>query len=88
MPSSKPATPITARANAAVLADLPFADTTDEANARRGLIATAAGAVTADDGRVVWDFDRWGFLDGDAAAFAAFLGLMDRFEFWFDIVTP
>ena len=66
MSTPKPASPVTARANAAVLADLPFADTTDEANARRGLIAEATGTVTADDGRVVWDFDRWGFLDGDA----------------------
>jgi alkyl sulfatase BDS1-like metallo-beta-lactamase superfamily hydrolase len=27
-------------------------------------------------------------IDGDAASFAGFLGLMDTFEFWFDIVTP
>ena len=66
MPTPKPATPVTARANAAVLADLPFSDTTDEENARRGFIAEATGQVTTDDGRVVWDFDRWRFLQGDA----------------------
>ena len=27
-------------------------------------------------------------IEGDAAAFADFLGLLDTFEFWFDIVTP
>ena len=27
-------------------------------------------------------------IDGDAAAFADFLGLLDTFEFWFNIVTP
>ena len=27
-------------------------------------------------------------IDGDAAAFAAFLGLLDTFDFWFAIVTP
>lgn len=27
-------------------------------------------------------------IDGDADAFEDFLGLLDDFEFWFDIVTP
>jgi len=27
-------------------------------------------------------------IDGDRAAFTRFLGLLDTFEFWFDIVTP
>ncbi|TQM13620.1 alkyl/aryl-sulfatase [Pseudonocardia kunmingensis] len=27
-------------------------------------------------------------IDGDGAAFTRFLGLLDTFEFWFDIVTP
>ena len=27
-------------------------------------------------------------IDGDAAAFADFLGMLDTFEFWFNIVTP
>ena len=27
-------------------------------------------------------------IDGDGAAFADFLGLLDSFEFWFNIVTP
>jgi alkyl sulfatase BDS1-like metallo-beta-lactamase superfamily hydrolase len=37
-----------------------------------------AGAVA--DGRLV--------IEGDAAAFMDFLGLLDDFEFWFNIVTP
>ena len=27
-------------------------------------------------------------IEGDRAAFTRFLGLLDSFEFWFDIVTP
>jgi alkyl sulfatase BDS1-like metallo-beta-lactamase superfamily hydrolase len=27
-------------------------------------------------------------IEGDAAAFEDFLGLLDDFEFWFNIVTP
>ncbi|MEA1902836.1 MAG: alkyl sulfatase dimerization domain-containing protein [Actinomycetota bacterium] len=62
----KPATESTARANAAVLGDLPFDDTTDFDNARRGLIAEASGQITNDAGQVVWDIDRWSFLEGEA----------------------
>jgi len=66
MPTPSPATTWTARANARVLEELPFEDTTDFDNARRGLIVESQGQITNAEGRVVWDMDRWGFLDGDA----------------------
>jgi alkyl sulfatase BDS1-like metallo-beta-lactamase superfamily hydrolase len=48
------------------MSDLPFADQTDFENASRGFIAALTpGVVTAADGRVVWDSDAYGFLDGD-----------------------
>ena len=41
-------------------------DRDDFANADRGLIGTLEPmVVTMPDGRVVWDMDAWGFLDGD-----------------------
>ena len=64
--SPKPATPATVAANRAVLDALPFDDETDFDNARRGLIAEATGQVVDADGNVVWDIDRWSFLEGDA----------------------
>jgi alkyl sulfatase BDS1-like metallo-beta-lactamase superfamily hydrolase len=64
----RPASPATARANGAVMRTLPFADETDFANARRGLIVEATGQVMADAGHVAWDFDRWAFLQGEAPA--------------------
>ena len=66
MTAPRPASVATSRRNAAVLAELPFADDTDFENARRGLIVEASGQVMADAGHVAWDFDRWAFLDGDA----------------------
>ena len=66
MSSPNPASTLTARANAAARAELPFADVTDFENARRGLIVEATGQIRADAGHVAWDFDRWGFLDGEA----------------------
>jgi alkyl sulfatase BDS1-like metallo-beta-lactamase superfamily hydrolase len=56
----------TARANASVLEELPFGDTTDFDNARRGLIAEGRGQITDTTGRVVWDIDQWAFLEGNA----------------------
>lgn len=44
----------------------PFEDRTDFENADRGFVAALVpGVVTAADGRVVWDGDAYGFLDGD-----------------------
>ncbi|KUJ37904.1 alkyl sulfatase dimerization domain-containing protein [Streptomyces sp. NPDC093228] len=49
----------------------PFEDRTDFENADRGFVsALVPGVVTADDGRVVWDADAYGFLDGDCPATA------------------
>jgi alkyl sulfatase BDS1-like metallo-beta-lactamase superfamily hydrolase len=54
-------------ANAAHLSSLPFSDTDDFTDADRGFIAKLEpGVITAADGRVVWDNDAYGFLEGDA----------------------
>jgi alkyl sulfatase BDS1-like metallo-beta-lactamase superfamily hydrolase len=46
--------------------ELPFHDRQDFDDADRGLIGQLdPGVVTADDGRVVWDNDAYGFLDGE-----------------------
>lgn len=66
MANRNPATTPTAAANASVLDQLPFDDDTDFENARRGLIVEGSGQIKSSDGRVVWDIDLWGFLDGDA----------------------
>ena len=42
-----------------------FGDRADFANSDRGFIGTLEPMVIkAADGRVVWDMDSWGFLDG------------------------
>ncbi|PSL02813.1 alkyl sulfatase BDS1-like metallo-beta-lactamase superfamily hydrolase [Haloactinopolyspora alba] len=66
MSDRKPATSATTVANARILETLPFADGTDVENARRGLISESTGKITNADGQVVWDLDRWNFLDGAA----------------------
>ena len=63
----KAATPTIESANAAHRESLPFADTSDFADADRGFLgALEPCVVTAADGRVVWDNDSYGFLRGDA----------------------
>ena len=48
------------------MSDLPFHDTTDFENADRGFVAALKPAVVkGPDGRVVWDNDAYGFLEGD-----------------------
>jgi alkyl sulfatase BDS1-like metallo-beta-lactamase superfamily hydrolase len=55
-----------AAANAAVRMRLPFADTDDFDDARRGWIGSLSDPVIrATDGRVVWDADAYAFLDAD-----------------------
>ncbi|MFC0314013.1 alkyl/aryl-sulfatase [Gordonia phosphorivorans] len=45
----------------------PFDDTRDFADSLRGFIATISpGAITAADGRVVWDCDSYDFVTGEA----------------------
>jgi alkyl sulfatase BDS1-like metallo-beta-lactamase superfamily hydrolase len=47
--------------------DLPFDDTRDFDDARRGLLAPLdQDAVRSEDGRPVWDIASFGFADGDA----------------------
>jgi alkyl sulfatase BDS1-like metallo-beta-lactamase superfamily hydrolase len=54
-------------ANAALLDALPFGDRQDLDDATRGLIGRLEPCVIrAADGRVVWDNDSYGFLDGPA----------------------
>jgi alkyl sulfatase BDS1-like metallo-beta-lactamase superfamily hydrolase len=65
--TSKPPTTAIAAAHAEHLKSLPFEDTADFADADRGFIAALTPCVVkAADGRVVWDNDAYGFLDGDA----------------------
>ena len=63
----RPATPAIAAENARLTQTLPFHDTQDFEDARRGFIAALEPCViTAEDGRVVWDNDSYAFLTGDA----------------------
>jgi alkyl sulfatase BDS1-like metallo-beta-lactamase superfamily hydrolase len=67
MSTPKPASPTIVAQNSALLQTLPFSDTQDFDDATRGLVARREpGAITADDGRVVWDNDTYAFLQGDA----------------------
>ncbi|WUH20969.1 MBL fold metallo-hydrolase [Streptomyces sp. NBC_00448] len=62
----KPAQPTIAAANQQVTARLPFDDTRDLENAKRGFMGTARDNLIADGtGRTVWDLTAYGFLDGD-----------------------
>ncbi|MEU8899046.1 alkyl sulfatase dimerization domain-containing protein [Nocardia sp. NPDC048505] len=52
-----------------VAAELPFADTGDQADADRGFVAALEPGVVHDaDGNVVWDNDSYGFLHGTCPA--------------------
>ncbi|MCU1642084.1 MAG: hypothetical protein JWN03_2359 [Nocardia sp.] len=47
------------------LAEMPFNDTADQQDCDRGFIAALEPGVVHDaDGKVVWDSDTWGFLEG------------------------
>ena len=64
----KPASAATAAANRAVRGALPFDDTRDFANARRGLIAELPEGIAKDAaGRVVWNLADWNFLAAEEA---------------------
>ncbi|MFC7476146.1 alkyl/aryl-sulfatase [Dankookia sp. GCM10030260] len=69
MPSAaKPATAATAAANQAVLAELPFHDTADFAEAWRGHVAPLPdGVVRGTGGRLVWDLGEYRFLKAEQA---------------------
>lgn len=65
--TSKPAQPYIAAQQAQLRQQLPLDDTQDFADAKRGLIGRRApNAVTAADGKVVWDNDTYSFLEGEA----------------------
>lgn len=67
----KPATAFTIQANQAVAKSLALNDKADFADATRGLIATmGTPAVKSDEGKTVWDAQRFGFIQGDAPATA------------------
>jgi len=56
-------------ANERVAAEFPFANTTDFEDNDRGFIAELKpGVVTGPNGRVVWDSDSYGFLQGSCPA--------------------
>lgn len=65
MSTPRPAAPTIVRQHAEVRDRLPFHDTQDFEDARRGLVAPPAGPVTAADGRVVWDGSTYDFLEGE-----------------------
>jgi alkyl sulfatase BDS1-like metallo-beta-lactamase superfamily hydrolase len=66
MQSRPVSAPVSAQ-HAAALAQLPFSDSGDVEDADRGFIAALDPAVVrSSDGRVVWDNDSYGFLQGDA----------------------
>ncbi|MFZ4372398.1 MAG: alkyl/aryl-sulfatase [Mycobacterium sp.] len=63
----KAPTPAVESANAEQRDVLPFSDTADFADADRGFIgALEPCVIQAADGRVVWDNDSYGFVQGDA----------------------
>ena len=63
----KAPTPAIESANAEQRDVLPFSDTADFADADRGFIgALEPCVIKAADGRVVWDNDSYGFVQGDA----------------------
>lgn len=65
----KDATTATKEANAELLNQLPFDDTTDFDDAKRGLIAPLpAEVIKTADGAVVWDPQKYNFIAQDAAA--------------------
>ncbi len=63
-----PATDATAKTNAAVVKALPFDDTRDFDNARRGLIASPEKLIVKSErsGQVIWDQHRYAFEQGEA----------------------
>ncbi len=63
----KPATAITAELNQAWLQRLPFSDTADFDDARRGLLEPFEGVIANAEGREVWNRRAYDFLDGKAA---------------------
>jgi alkyl sulfatase BDS1-like metallo-beta-lactamase superfamily hydrolase len=67
MSGRKPASAITARRNREALASLPPGPEEDFEEARRGLVAPFSPAtVKSESGRLAWDLESYGFLEGEA----------------------
>ena len=63
----KPVEPVIQAAHRQAAEALPFTDTSDYDDAGRGFIAALSpGVVSASDGRVVWDSDKYSFITGAA----------------------
>jgi len=65
--SPRSASSATVAANRAWVSRLPFSDTRDFDNARRGFLGSLDEPIRQEDGTVVWDPARYAFLDGEAA---------------------
>jgi alkyl sulfatase BDS1-like metallo-beta-lactamase superfamily hydrolase len=66
--AARDADPATKAANAAMAAQLPFADTADFEAAKCGLIATVPeGIVRTGGGTVLWNLGEYAFIDGELA---------------------
>jgi alkyl sulfatase BDS1-like metallo-beta-lactamase superfamily hydrolase len=66
--AARDAEPATKAANAAMAAQLPFADTADFEAAKCGLIATVPeGIVRTGGGTVLWNLGEYAFIDGELA---------------------
>ena len=69
LPVPHEATEATRIANEAFGAKLPLSDQSDFVDAKRGFLASIDGGVIRDDdGNIVWDQERYGFLQGQAPA--------------------
>lgn len=65
--SPRPPTPATAAANRSWLSRLPFSDTRDFENARRGFLGALDEPIRQEDGAAVWDPARYAFLDSETS---------------------
>ena len=60
------AAPSTLQANAAVAKAYDLNDASSMADAKRGFIAAPSGKITDSQGKVLWDFDSFAFVQGGA----------------------
>ena len=67
MPTSRPATPAIVQQHTELLERLPFSDTQDFDDVRRGLLAPLGDPVRDATGAVVWDNSTYDFLTGPDA---------------------
>ncbi|MDR3345272.1 MAG: MBL fold metallo-hydrolase [Oscillospiraceae bacterium] len=65
--NQKPATIHTRKANDALYGELDFSDTADFENARKGFIAPPEGSIKNAEGRVIWDWNEYAFLEQEQA---------------------